>query len=371
MKWFDLSHQWLSIKEEIFDSISTVFNHQQFVNGPEVTEFEKKMSSYLNVKAVACHSGTDALVLALKVMGTQKGDGVLTSCYSFIATAEAICRVGAVPLFCDIDSKTFNLDVNTLDIGYKYYQQKQNCISFNGRISGILAINLFGIPCDYDQINHWAKKKNLFVIEDAAQSIGASLRGKPSGSLADISTTSFYPTKSLGAYGQGGAVFCKTTKQEEKIRSLTQHGIESRGYTSLGLNSRMDTIQAAILLVKWKEFSANQKHRKKIAEQYQQKLSPKLLSVCPNFVESSFSVFSILIENKSLLEQKLRKQKIPFQNYYSPLLSDQPIFLQLGYKKNQFPVANRISNQIINLPLYPSLSKNDQQLIIDILTNKF
>ena len=364
MKWIDLSKQWEYLKPEILNRIQKVLLRQDFVEGKEVFELEQVMSERIGSEMIACRSGTDALCLALKAMGVKPGDGILTSCFSFIATANAICQVGAIPLFCDIEPENVNLTQESLAKTYERYQAHKGDIPFSGKIRGVLAVNLFGTPCDYSSINTWAQKHNLFVIEDAAQSIGATYEGRPSGSLAHISVVSFYPTKPLGGYGQAGGIFCTSSKQVKRVRSQMNYGISSQGYTELGFNSRLDTIQAAILLVKLTRFDEELAQRQKLARRYLSTLHFKTPLNLTQKNSSSWSIFSILTSERGKMIEKLKQQKIPSQIYYKHPLSHHPFFAKMGYPKNCFPNAESMCQQIISIPLYSDLCQKEQNRII-------
>ena len=263
MKFIDLFAQQNKIRKKIESNILKVLDHGQYIMGPEVGNLEKKLSEFVGVKhAISCASGTDALLMALMAHNVGPGDAIFTTPFTFIASAEVICLLGATPVFVDIDPKTYNIDSNKLEQAVKvlkYNDSSTHPLPFDNRqqisglvSKGILAVNIFGLPADYNSINMIAEKHNLFVIEDAAQSFGAAYKGKKACSLGDIGATSFFPAKPLGCYGDGGMCFTDDDHLADIMRSVRAHGKGNHKYDNIriGINGRLDTIQAAILLAK-------------------------------------------------------------------------------------------------------------------------
>ena len=275
MDFIDLSTQQKIIKEKIEKRISDVLNHGQYIMGPEVFELEKKLRSYVNVKnCISCSSGTDALIIPLMAKGVGPGDAVITTSFSYIATAEAIALLGATPIFCDIYPQTFNLDPNGLETAYN------KAVLEGLKPKAIISVDLFGLPARYRLIDEFAKSKNLFLLEDAAQGFGGKIGKQKACTFGDVSSTSFFPAKPLGAYGDGGAIFTNDNKLAEKMKSIRVHGEGKDKYENirLGLNGRLDTIQAAILIEKLTIFESELIMRSKIAKRYTNNLNSNFIS---------------------------------------------------------------------------------------------
>src|SRR3972149_3249440 len=279
MEFIDLKKQYEAIQPMIQKRINAVLQHGKFIMGPEITELEKQLASYVGCKySVSCSNGTDALLLSLMAYEIGPGDAVFTTPFTFIATAEVICLLGATPIFVDIDEDTFNIEPQKLRECIKGVQEgtiRAQGIPKNLIPRGIITVDLFGLPAEYDQINQIAKEHKLFVLEDAAQSFGGAYRGKIAGNLADIAATSFFPAKPLGCYGDGGAIFTNNETLAEKIRSMREHGKGSHKYDNvrIGINGRLDTLQAAILLAKLEIFSDELIKKQEVALRYSELLA--------------------------------------------------------------------------------------------------
>jgi len=362
MQFIDLKTQQKSIRSNIENRLRQVLDHGQYIMGPEITELENQLSKYVGIKhAIGVSSGTDALMLALMNYDVGQGDAILTTPFTFIATVEMICLLGATPVFVDIDPVTFNIDPSAI---------KQTIEKCQSNLRGIVAVDLFGLPADYHAINSLAKDHGLFVIEDAAQSFGAVYHGKRACSLAEIACTSFFPAKPLGGYGDGGMCFTNDDAFAEKIRSLMLHGQGKHRYshTHVGINGRLDSIQAAILLEKFSIFPDECIARQTIANRYTQKLKthPSITTPhIPDNYQSVWAQYSILLENidqRQQLQSRLKDKNIPTAIYYPVPIHQQPIFKDVQTPK--MPVSEDISNRIVSLPMHPYLSETQQDLII-------
>lgn len=363
MQFIDLKAQQCRIRAKIEENIRRVLDHGQYVLGPEISELEKRLSEYVGVKhAISCASGTDALLMALMAYNVKAGDVIITTPFTFIATAEVVSLIGATPVFADIDPKTFNLDPLKLEQAVKNHKAK-----------GIIAVDLFGLPADYDAINTIAKKYGLFVIEDAAQSFGAEYHGRKTCSLADIACTSFFPAKPLGCYGDGGAIFTDDDKTAEILRSIRVHGqgIDKYDNVRIGINGRMDTIQAAILLAKLDIFPEEVVLREQVAENYAKLLKDQASLITPAIPKGLMSVwaqYSLLARDshcRKKFQDALAKAKIPTAIYYPKPLHLQQAFAYLGYKQGDFPITEDCAARIFSLPMHPYLK--EQEKIVNII----
>ena len=371
MQFIDLSKQQKLIREKINTRIKSVLDNGQYINGKEVFELEKLLANYVNKKhCISCSSGTDALLIPLMAYGIGPGDAVITTPFTYIATAEVIAILGATPVFVDIYEKTFNIDPESIEEAV-IFAKKQNLDP-----KAVIPVDLFGLPARYRLIHEVAKKHNLVVIEDFAQAFGSSIGVKKAGSFGNVSATSFYPSKPLGCYGDGGAIFTDDDELAEKMKSIRVHGAGGNKYQNIrvGLNGRLDTIQAAILLEKLDIFENELKSRNKIANYYASNIDPK--SVIPPYVpknyKSSWAQFSVTAKNeheRKRLINKLSEQKIPTAVFYGIPLHLQKVFKNLNYKKNSLPISEKISNKIFSIPMHPYLDTKDQDKVLEILNN--
>ena len=353
----------------LMERIQRVLSHGQYILGPEVGELEATLAAYVGVKhAISCSSGTDALLMALMAYGVQPGDAVFTSPFTFIATAEVIQLLRATPVFVDIDPRTFNLDPEALEQAVAGLAKNPRTAPLKPK--GIIPVDLFGQPSDYDRINAIARRYGLFVLEDAAQSFGATYKGKRAGALAEVAATSFFPAKPLGGYGDGGAIFTDNDDLAGIMRSIRVHGQGTNRYDNvrLGINGRLDTLQAAILLTKMEVFDDEIVARQAVAGRYSAALQPvvQIPYVAPECT-SVWAQYSVLSGQRETLQQKLAEQGIPTAVYYPLPLHLQGAFAHLGYHPGDFPISEHTAQQVFSLPMHPYLSETDQERIVSTL----
>ena len=351
-----------TLRQAIDARIAALLDHGQYILGPEVAELEQRLADYVGVEhCVAVASGTDALLIALMALGVKADDEVITTPFSFIATAETIALLGAVPVYVDIDPATYNLDPNQLEA------------AITPRTRAILPVSLYGQPADFDAINAIAAKHNLPVIEDGAQSFGASQHGRRSCGLSMIGTSSFFPSKPLGGYGDGGACFTGDAGLAERMRRISRHG-QSRRYfhTEVGINGRIDTLQAAIVLAKLEVFETEVKARGRIGEALSSKLQAAGITSTPQLAPGNTSVyaqFTIQVENRQAVQAALKEHGIPSAVHYPTLLCQQPALAGCGscaqrcLQACRSLVAKATSERVLSLPMHPYLSEVDQERI--------
>jgi len=369
MQFIDLKHQYQTLQPRIDKAIQKVLNHGQYIQGPEVFELEAELGAYTGRRyCVSCASGTDALLMSLMAKGIGPGDAVFTTPFTFMATAEVIQLLGATSIFVDILDSTFNIDPAKLEITIDACQSKGKLIP-----KAIIPVDIFGLPANYGKIEEIGNKFGLCTIEDAAQSFGGKIKNKKAGSFGDIGTTSFFPAKPLGCYGDGGAIFTNDSQLAEDLISIRNHG---QGYSKydnirIGLNGRLDTIQAAILLEKLKIFPDEIYQRIAIAKKYFKNLNEYFIcQYVPKGYGSAWAQFSILAANtkeRSMCIEKLKESGIPTAIYYPKPLHLQKAFSNLDYKVGDYPVSESISQRIFSLPMHPYLNDKDINLICDIL----
>jgi len=368
----DLKTQASFIGNDIKSSIDRVISHGKFIMGPEVYELEEKLLDFVDAKhVITCSSGTDALLMALMAFGIGPGDAVFTSPFTFIATAEVISLLGAVPVFVDINNDTFNMDPFKLEEAVE-----KLCKDNRTRLTPkcVIPVDIFGLPADYENINKIAKKYNLCVIEDAAQSLGGRSGDNMAGNLTDVSTTSFFPAKPLGCYGDGGAIFTNDSSLNEKLISIRVHGKGQHKYDTvrLGINGRMDTLQAAILLQKMTIFKDELKKRERVAQKYRERLNELVkFQKIPDEFTSAWAQFSFVSKNRSKVMKKFEINKIPHAIYYPKPLHLQEAFSILKYKKGDFPVAEKITDTILSVPMHPYLSEEQIEFITKTMVSAF
>lgn len=356
INFIDLQAQYRAYKEDIDREIGEVLSSAQFIGGPKLQKLEAELSAYSGAAhAIGCSSGTDALLLALMALDVKTGDEVITSPFTFIATAEVIAFLGAKAVFVDIDEATYNIDANRIED------------AITDRTKAIIPVSLYGQCADMDAINAVADKHKLPVIEDACQSFGASYKGKKSCNLSTIGCTSFFPSKPLGAYGDGGALFTSDDALAEKIRMLLNHGQNERyKHKYIGINGRLDAIQAAVLGVKLSHFDDEVEARERIGMAYSEKLA-ECNVVTPVIAEERTSVYaqySVRVKNRETVSKALNEKGIPTAVHYPMPLHLQEAFAPLGYKKGDFPVSERVSEEIMSLPMSPYLSEEQQDVIV-------
>jgi dTDP-4-amino-4,6-dideoxygalactose transaminase len=358
MQFIDLKAQYQHLQTKIDNRIQQVLAHGQYIMGPEVRELEEKLAEYVGVKhAITCANGTDALQLTMMAFDIKQGDAVFCPTFTFFATAEAPAFFGATPIFVDADSATFNICPVDLE-------KRIQAVIAEGKLTpkAIIAVDLFGLPANYPEIEKIAEKYQLKLIEDAAQGFGGSLNGKKAGSFGDIATTSFFPAKPLGCYGDGGAVFTNDDNLAELIKSYRVHGKGSDKYDNIriGMNSRLDTLQAAILLEKLAEFPQELINRNASAEAYQEALSENISTPqVPESYMSSWAQYTLVDERRVELMAHLKAQDIPSVIYYATCMHQQTAFQNNGYPQSDFPVAERLAAQVFSLPMHPYLNEVD------------
>ncbi len=366
MNFIDLAAQQKRIRENIDANISKVLDHGMYINGPEVRELEERLAKFSGVSyAVGCSSGTDALLMSLMAYGVSYGDAVFTTTFTFISTAEVVQLLHATPVFVDIEPDTFNIDVAKLEEAIEKTIKE-------GRLKpkGIIPVDIFGQTADYDEINALAKKYDLFVMEDAAQSFGATYKGKRACSLADVGVTSFYPAKPLGCYGDGGMIFTDDKDLYDDLLSIRDHGHGSEKYSNvrIGINGRIDSIQTAILLAKLEIFEDEIRFRQDISERYTNRLNGNIKTpFIKDHNTSAWALYSIISDEREALMGKLKENGIPCVIYYPISLHLQEAFSHLGYKPGDFPISEDVSKKILSLPMHPYLAEDDQEKIIQII----
>ena len=379
IQFIDLVFQQNRIREQIMANISGVLAHGQYIMGPEVARLEKALGEYVGAKhAVSCASGTDALLMALMAYGVGPGDAIFTSPFTFVATAEVISLLGATPVFVDIDPATFNMDPNHLEHAITALEHKdpreyplpRGFEQITAR--GIIPVDLFGQAADYDRINALAKRKGLFVLEDAAQSFGAEYRGKKACALADVAATSFFPAKPLGCYGDGGMIFTDSDELREKLDSIRVHGKGSFKYDNvrIGINGRCDTLQAAILLAKFEIFPEEITLRQEVAGRYTRLLNPVPGITCPVVAKgclSAWAQYTLISDRKDQVMAALQQARIPTAIYYPKPLHLQTAYQYLDYKPGDFPVSEKSSEAVFSLPMHPYLTDDEQEKIVDVI----
>ncbi|MEZ5197533.1 MAG: DegT/DnrJ/EryC1/StrS family aminotransferase [Bacteroidales bacterium] len=364
MQFIDLKAQQDRIKDKIDANIQKVLAHGSYVMGPEVKQLESMLADYAGVKhAVGCASGTDALLMPLMAYDIKPGDAIFTVSFTFIATAEVIQLLGATPIFIDINSDTFNMDVSQLEDAIIKVKKE-------GKLTpkGIIPVDLFGQPADYDEINEIAKKHGLFVLEDAAQGFGGVYKGKRACSLAEVAGTSFFPAKPLGTYGDGGMIFTDSDEMNDKLNSIRVHGKGGDKYDNIriGINGRLDTLMAAILLPKAEIFQEEIELRQKVAKRYSEML--KDIVTVP-FVKdhntSAWAQYTLVHPDRDRVLAGLKEDGIPSAVYYPKPLHMQTAFDHLGYKPEDLPVSYKMSGEVFSIPMHPYLSESDQDKIVE------
>jgi UDP-2-acetamido-2-deoxy-ribo-hexuluronate aminotransferase len=353
----NLQYQHELYKDEIEDAILKVARNCNFIMGNEVIELEKNLEEFTGAKyAVSCSNGTDALLLAMMALDIKPGDEIITTPFTFIATAETIAFLGATPVFVDIDEKTYNID--TFKIEEK----------ITLKTKAIIPVSLYGQPVDMDAIKKIADKHNLKVIIDGAQSFGSTYNGITDSSLGDISTTSFFPAKPLGCYGDGGAVFTNDEKLANKIKSLRLHGQSKRYHHKyIGMGGRLDTMQAAVLNVKLKYYKKDLDLRQKVASKYAKALENKSNLILPYVNEkatSAWAQYSVRVKNRDEMQSRLKEARIPTAVHYPMPLHLQECFEYLGYKKGDFPISEIVSQEIMSLPMNPYVKDEEITYIV-------
>jgi UDP-2-acetamido-2-deoxy-ribo-hexuluronate aminotransferase len=358
MEFIDCKEQYRRYKTEIDERMRAVLAHGQYVMGPEVFELEQALAKYVGVQhCIAGSSGTHTLEIALRALGIGPGDEVLTVPFTWISTAEVIALVGARPVFVDIEPATYNINVDLLPA------------AINSRTKAILPVSLFGQMPDFDRINALAAQHGLPVIEDAAQSFGAEQRGRKSGGVTTIGSTSFFPAKPLGCFGDGGALFSNDDQIAEKMRAIRTHGgLKRHHHTLLGTNGRFDTIQAAVLLGKLPHFEWEVKERGRIGARYTAALRD--FCTAPAVVAGNthvYAQYTIRVPERDQMAERLKTLGIPTAVYYPKCLHEQPVFAKLGYDWGDFPEAEKASREVLSLPMHPFLSPDEQDKVLNAI----
>ena len=359
MNFIDLKTRLAYVRGRLDERVAAVHDHGQYILGPEVVELEEVIADYVGTKhCVGVSSGTDSLLIALMALEVGSGDEVVTVSYTWISTAEVIALVGAKPVFIDIDPDTWNMDPAQLEG------------AITERTKAIIPVGIYGQPADMDAINEIANRHNIPVIEDAAQSFGATYKDRKSCALSTIGSTSFFPSKPLGGFGDGGALFTDDDDMAEKFRQIRVHGqAHKHHHPVLGLNGRLDTMQAAMLLAVFEIFPKEVTKRQVIGARYNTMLAEAELQgiQLPKIAEGStsvYAIYTILTPQRDTLQARLKEAGIPSVAYYAVPLHLQPVFDHLNYQKGDFPVAEQVADQCLSLPMNPYLSETDQQAIV-------
>jgi UDP-2-acetamido-2-deoxy-ribo-hexuluronate aminotransferase len=362
MEFIDLKKQYNKYKVSIDQRIESVLKHGQYIMGPEILELENTLAEFVGVKhCISVASGTDSLEIALRALGIGFGDEVITVPFSWISSAEIISLVGAMPVFVDIDPKTYTLNAELLE----------RCIT--SRTKAIIPVSLYGQMPDIEKISNIAIKYKIPIIEDAAQSFGASRNGKISCGATFIGSTSFFPAKPLGCFGDAGALFTNNDNVANIIKAIRTHGgIKRHHHTHIGMNGRMDTIQAAVILGKWPWFKDEIEIRQKIGRYYNEKLSSYCIT--PEINDGNTHVFAqytirVSQKKRQLIIDELQKMGIPSGIYYPVCIHQQPAFSNLGYANGSFPESEKAALEVLSLPMHPFLNIEEQDFIINSLIN--
>ncbi|MDD7805933.1 MAG: DegT/DnrJ/EryC1/StrS family aminotransferase [Endozoicomonas sp. (ex Botrylloides leachii)] len=360
MEFIDLKAQYLRLEENVNRRIKKVLEHGKYILGPEVAELEEKLADYVGVKhCISVANGTDALQIALMALGVKPGDEVITPAFSYIATAETSVLLGATLVYVDVDPKTYNLDPALLEA------------AITKRTKAIIPVSLYGQCADFDAINTIANKHGIAVIEDAAQSFGATYKGRKSCALSTIGCTSFFPSKPLGCYGDGGAMFTDDDELALVIRQVARHG-QSRRYHHIrvGVNSRLDTIQAAVLLAKLDVFDKELVARVEVANGYSELLNKREQIITP-YIEpdniSAYAQYTVQVENREKVQTDLKEQGVPTAVHYPLPLNSQPA---VADSDAVVPVSDQLAQRVVSLPMHPYLSLADQKQVIEALVDR-
>ncbi|MBX3039321.1 MAG: DegT/DnrJ/EryC1/StrS family aminotransferase [Bdellovibrionaceae bacterium] len=363
--FIDLKAQYKALKEDIDARIHKVLDHGAYINGPEIAEFEQKLAAHTGSKfALSCANGTDALLLPLMALGIGPGDEIITTAFSFIATAEIIVLAGATPVYVDIEPDTFNIDASKIEA------------AITPKTKAIIPVSLYGQMADMDAINAIAKKHNLIVLEDAAQSYGARYKDVKSGNASLVAGTSFFPAKPLGCYGDGGAIFSNDEKLIKALKEIREHGSESRYYhTRLGMNARLDTIQCAILLSKLGRYDWEVEQRNRVANRYNDAFSsikaqdfktPKVRSDR----QSVWAQYTLTIGNRDAFQKKLTEAGVPTSIHYPRIMPDQPWYKEHASKSvGSLENARWAADHVISIPMYPDMDEATQDRVIAAVKN--
>jgi len=362
MQFIDLGAQRARIQDKLEKALVKVMNEGRYILGPEVAEFEKKLADYVGVKhVVTCANGTDALLIPLMASGIGRGDAVFVPSFTFAATAEVVALAGATPVFIDIDADTYNMDVASLETAIADVRREGVLTP-----KAIIPVDLFGQPALYDQINAIAVREGLFVIEDAAQAIGGQRDNTMCGAFSNVGSTSFYPAKPLGCYGDGGAMFTNDAELADVLRSIAFHGKGSSQYDNvrIGLNSRLDTMQAAVLLLKLELLPEEMDMRADVARRYNELLGDVVkVPVLPDNVRSAWAQYAIETPKRDAVRSRLQQEGIPSVIYYEKSLHLQKAYSAFPRVSTGLEVSETLPERILCLPMHPYLTQDDQERI--------
>lgn len=371
MQFRDLHAQYQNYKIEIDSAIQKVLFGANFIDGSEVGELEKRLAEYVGVKnCITCANGTDAMTLVMMALGIKAGDAVFVPDFTFFSTGEIVALAGATPIFVDVDRETFNIDTGKLEDAIQRILNQGNLVP-----KVIIPVDLFGLPANYPEIESIAKKYNLFVLEDSAQGFGGMINSRRAGSFGNAATTSFFPSKPLGCYGDGGAIFTNCDTLAQLIKSLKVHGQGDDKYDNIriGMNSRLDTLQAAVLEVKLKAFHEHELEAvHKIYYEYNERLKEVVkVPINPEGYSSSFAQYTIILKNRvqrDMLKAKLADNGIPSMIYYRRPMHTQKAFSYLDYKEEDYCVTNELCNVVLSLPMHPYLTDSDIDEVCKLIT---
>jgi len=360
--FIDLKAQQDRIRDKVDAAMARVLDHGQYINGPEVAQCEAALGAFCGAKQViGCANGTDALGLVLMARGIKPGDAVFVPAFTFIATGEVVAWMGATPVFVDIDPKTFNMDPEHLKASIAYAREKGlNPVC-------VIPVDLFGQPADYPAIRTICDDEGLFLMADAAQGFGGCLNDQMAGTLGDASTTSFFPAKPLGCYGDGGAVFTDDEELAEVLRSLRNHGAGKDRYDNvrIGMNGRLDTLQAAILLEKLKLFPDELAARQRVAERYNAMLSDVAdVPYVSNSAQSAWAQYTLKVENRDAVREACAADGVPTQVYYPVPLNNQTAYKHYPTGPGGVPVSDDLAEKVLSLPMHPYLDEGTQDRIV-------
>jgi dTDP-4-amino-4,6-dideoxygalactose transaminase len=364
--FIDLAKQQARLRPALDAAVARVFDHGQYIMGPEIADLERRLAAFCEARhAISCGSGTDALLLALMAKGLRPGEAVIVPSFTFCATAEAVCLLGGIPVFADVVEETYNLDPRNLESAILTSRE------LGLPLRGVITVDLFGHPCDYDPIEAITKENGLWLICDAAQSFGATYRGRRVGAIGDITTTSFFPAKPLGAYGDGGAIFTDDDELASMIRSLRVHGRGKDKYDNvrIGINGRLDTLQASILLEKLAIFEEEIAAREAVAARYAELLPESCRRpVLASGANSVWALYTIRTAGRDELLRRLTDQNVSTGVYYRCPLHKQPAYRDFPQTRTGLPVTTRLVGSVLSLPMHPYLAAEEQSRIAAILT---
>jgi len=353
----DLTAQFKSIESEIRGAIDRVVTSGRYIGGPEVSEFEKEVGAYCQVPhAIACASGTDALILAMRALGVGSGDEVITPAYSFLASASAVALVGGKPVFVDVEPDTYNIDPTKVER------------AITPRTKAVIVVHLFGQCADLEAVQAVCKRHSLPLVEDAAQAIGAEWKGRRAGSWGDIGCFSFFPSKNLGAFGDGGLVVSTQAALGDKLRLLREHGAKPKyNHIELGMNSRLDALQAAVLRVKLRHLESWTEGRRRNADLYRERLagSGSGLPVARPDARHIYNQFVVRSTKRDALREHLTAAGVGTEIYYPKPMHVQPCFSALGNQEGDFPVSEAAARETVALPIYPELTRDQIAYVAD------